>query len=146
MPVLESASLGTVEYGETDLIHFPLGLPGFEDERTFLPVSRPGEAPLLYLHSAITSDLFFLAIPVELVDPNYEVKLLEEYRAVLGLNDVAGPGRASDLLCLAVLCVPDEGPATANLLGPIVIHQTSHIGVQAIRDDARYSARHELFR
>jgi flagellar assembly factor FliW len=144
VPVLESASLGTVEYAENDLIHFPLGLPGFEDQRIFLPISRPGEAPLLYLHSAISSDLFFLAIPVELVDPNYEVKLLEEYRAVLGLNDVAGP--ATDLLCLAVLCVPDEGPATANLLGPIVIHQTNRIGVQAIRDDARYSARHELFR
>ncbi len=145
MPVLESTSLGTIEYGETDLIHFPLGLPGFEEESWFLPVSRPAEAPLVYLHSTRTPDLFFLAIPVELVDPHYEIKLLEEYRAVLGLNGLAGPGRASELLCLAVLCVPDEGPATANLLGPVVIHQTSRIGVQAIRDDARYSARHELF-
>lgn len=146
MPVLESTSLGTIEYGENDLVHFPLGLPGFEEEHSFLTVSRPGEAPLVYLHSARTSDLFFLAIPVELVDPSYEIKLLEEYRSVLGLNDLPGPGRATDLLCLAVLCIPDEGPATANLLGPIVIHQTSHIGVQAIRDDARYSARQELFR
>ena len=56
MPVLESPSLGPLEYRDEDVIRFPLGLPGFEQESLFLLVSRPDDAPVVYLQSVLTPE------------------------------------------------------------------------------------------
>lgn len=147
MPVLESPSLGPLEYRDEDVIRFPLGLPGFEQESLFLLVSRPEDAPVVCLQSVQTPGLFFLAISVELLDGTYELQLLDEYRLALGLmNSNAQPGSSLDLSCLALLCIPEGGGVpTANLAGPIVIHRENRLGVQAIREDARYATQHGLF-
>jgi flagellar assembly factor FliW len=49
--------------------------------------------------------------------------------------------RAGD--CLVLTAAPDGAPAV-NLLAPVVIHRTSRIAVQAVRQDSRYWRRHPL--
>jgi flagellar assembly factor FliW len=43
-----------------------------------------------------------------------------------------------------VVTLPASGPATANLLAPLVVNLAARLGVQAVRSDARYSHRHPL--
>jgi flagellar assembly factor FliW len=140
VPVLETKSLGTLIYQQADVIRFPLGLAGFEDRRNFLAVERPESHPLVFLQSIDQPDLFFVTVPVRRVDPAYELLVLDEYRTILGITDVS----STELLSLAIVCLPQSGPATANLLGPLVIHCPTGQAVQAIRDDQRYSATHPL--
>ena len=134
MQVLTTQRFGVVEYAEQSIIRFPWGMPGFEQEKAFLLLRREAMAPLVFLQSVAREDLCFVTLPVGLIDLEYELKLSPEEEQLLG---------SGDRLCLAVLCVGEQ--TSANLLGPIVIAETAGVGLQSIRDDARYSAQHSVF-
>ena len=134
-----SETFGTVEYDSSAVIAFPRGLPGFESERIFVPIERDCSKPLLFLQSVITPPLCFIAIPVESVDPAYQLRISDDDLQVIGVE----PGEAASLRCLALVCA-SEDRATANLLGPLVINSQNRQAVQAVRDDARYSVQHSL--
>jgi len=120
---------------------FPHGLPGFEQERNFSLVEEASRAPLLTIESETTPDLRFHALPVTLLDPAYELQLSHEDLAALGIEQVSG---GDQLLCLAILAAPENGPLSANLLAPVVINCTERLAVQAVRVDQRYSHCHRL--
>ncbi len=141
MALLDTRSFGPIQFQEEELVRFPFGLPGFEHETEFLPLDREDARPIIFLQSRHNPALFFLTLPVSAIDPEYELKLLPEHFEALGV----APGQAASLLCLAIVCMPDQGGPTANLLGPVVIDPASRTGIQAVRDDARYSALHPVF-
>jgi len=138
VPVLKTTSFGHLEYGPEDVIDFPEGLPGFEQERQFLLIERPEIHPVCLLQSVSTASLLFLCVPVAVIDPAYDLKVLPDYYSLLGWE--GGRAVPGAVTVLAILCWPERGPVTANLLGPLVIDREARRGVQAIRDDARYSA------
>ncbi len=138
MPILHTGSLGPVEYTSEDVIDFPEGLPGFDSERHFLLIIRPEVAPVYFLQSLDSPSLLFVTVPVAAIDPAYELKVLPDYYPILGWGE-SMPDPAN-LHVLAILCLPEQGPTTGNLLGPVVIDLERRRGVQAIRDDARYGA------
>lgn len=140
MPRIESKAFGALDYQQADVIEFPQGLVGFESHRHFLAIDRPQTKPLVFLQSIEQPDLFFVTIPPALVEPGYQLQLLDEHLAALGLSETS----SGEFLVLSVVCLPDSGTATANLLGPLVIHCPSGKGVQAVRDDRRYSALHPI--
>jgi flagellar assembly factor FliW len=127
----------SVESTRTIAVTFPGGLPGFEDRHRFQLIEHPDLAPLHLLQSEECAELCFLAIPCLALDPGYELALTETDRAVLGASD-------TDLLSLAILTIPAEGPPRANLLAPVVIDRASGVGVQAVREDQKYSHQHPL--
>jgi flagellar assembly factor FliW len=135
-----SDNFGVVEYDSSAVIAFPRGLPGFESERLFVPVEKEESKPVLFLQSLITPHLCFITLPMESIDPGYQLKISEEDLSVIGTE----LGRSASLRCLAVVCTAEDR-ATANLLGPLVINPESRQAVQAVRDDARYSVQHPLF-
>ncbi len=135
-----SKNFGIVEYEAGSVITFPRGLPGFESETLFVPVERDGSKPVLFLQSLVTPQLCFITLPIESVEPAYELKVSEEDLQLIGAAD----GMQASLRCLAVVCT-GHGRPTANLLGPVVINQETHQAVQAVRDDARYAVQHPLF-
>jgi flagellar assembly factor FliW len=140
LPRIETKAFGTLQYQTADLIEFPHGLLGFEEHRKFLAIDRPQSKPIVFLQSIEQPDLFFVTIPPAMVHPGYELQLLDEHLTALSLSETG----SAEFLVLSVVCLPDSGPATANLLGPLVIHCASGRGVQAVRDDDRYSAMHPI--
>ncbi|MBM3765804.1 MAG: flagellar assembly protein FliW [Acidobacteria bacterium] len=46
----------------------------------------------------------------------------------------------SSLACLAIVCLNNEGPPTANLLGPVILSRETRKGIQSVRDHRKYSA------
>ncbi len=128
--------------GESLVFTFPRGLPGFDLERGFRLCSDPQLDPLVRLESLKTNGLSFLAAPVELFDPDYELQLTHEDQEVLGVpGGILDP---VDFLCLALLAESDEGQWTANLLAPVVIYLPQGRSVQAVRHDASYSHCHPI--
>lgn len=137
MPRIET-SLGPLDYDDSAVVEFPVGLPGFEQQKRFLLVERPDLRPLVLLQSVDEPALRFLTMPVHTIDPAYHLSVSAEDLAVIG---VEGPEK---LLALAVICLREQQPPTANLLGPVVINQSMNRAVQSIRDDSAYSAHHPV--
>ncbi|MFN0100772.1 MAG: flagellar assembly protein FliW [Bryobacteraceae bacterium] len=140
MPSISTKQFGIVQFADEDVFEFPNGLPGFEAERRFLCIERPGLRPVVFLQSVEQTGLCFITLPARTVDPGYELEVAPDERNVLGLANAEAPVWEQSLACLAIVCMPPEGTPTANLLGPVVLSRETRKGVQAVRDDCRYSA------
>lgn len=123
-------------------IRFPFGLPGFENERRFEMIEHSPLAPLVLLQSEATAGLCFLTLPLAAVAPDYDLAVGEDACQALGLDPAEAA--AAGLLALVIVTVPEQGPATVNLMAPVVVNLAAGIGVQMVRQDQRYSHRHPL--
>ena len=122
-------------------VYFPRGLPGFEDQNRFVLIEREALAPIVLLQS-VAADLRFLAVSVWIADPGYQIGITEDDLSALSLVRQPQPG--DGVVCLAILSPAEGERFTANLLAPVVVNPQTRIGVQAVRNDARYSHRFTL--
>src|SRR4051812_10135568 len=91
MPQMPTKYFGPVEYAETDVVQFPLGLPGFDAETRFLMMEPKDSAPLIFLQSVGQPGLCFLTLPVLAVDPQYRLAVAAEDLELLGLDPIQAP-------------------------------------------------------
>jgi flagellar assembly factor FliW len=147
MPEIQTKYFSSTEYQPDAVFHFPAGLPGFEEEHSFVFLERPDTDPLLFMQSTSNPDLCFVLLPVLAVDPKYRLGFTPEDRAVLRLAEERDPEIGMDILCGAVVCAGDESrpTPTANLLAPIVVNLRQRIGLQMIQTQSGYSHQHPLF-
>jgi flagellar assembly factor FliW len=144
MPLVNTRRFGSIEYDESWVVSFPCGLPGFENETRFVLLERPEWAPIVFLQSLAGAELCFLAAPVGALDPAYSLSVTREDLQRLSLDEERQPVADQQVLCLALLCAPENGPLTGNLLAPVVVNLRTRIAVQAVRADARYSHQHAI--
>jgi flagellar assembly factor FliW len=137
MPQIQTRDLGPLDYDVSAMLHFPFGLPGFEGEKSFLLIENATAAPVLFLQSTETPALCFLTIPVQVVDPGYQIGMTEEDAGTVGI------GR-QDVAVLAILASNSRGDLTANLLAPVIVNLATKIGLQAVRPDTGYSHQHPV--
>lgn len=139
---LKSTRLGELDIDEKQVIDFPGGIPGFEDERRFAIIPLGDEAVFFYMHSLADPDIcLMLAVPFVFF-PDYEVELPEEELETLGVEGEDG----DHLAVFVVLTVPEDfKKTTANLLGPVVINTATRTGIQFVPAASRYTVRHPIF-
>ena len=116
------------------MLTFPAGLPGFDGQTLFTVVEKPELAPIVFLQSLNSPELCFLAAPVGAVEP--QLCLGADSRGSRTSRlwiPRANPYPTSTVLSLALVCAPENGPLTANLLAPVVINLHTRIAVQAVR-------------
>lgn len=140
---IDTPRFGTVTFAQEEVIEFPSGLPGFEQEQEFLLVEPEASRPLCFLQSVRNPALSFVCAPAALVQPGYEGSLSRMDREILVAPEPVLA--AQKLEWLAILCFERPEQPTANLLGPIVLRRDLGLGLQSVREDSRYSARHPLF-
>lgn len=136
---IDTKYFGQVECEPADLLTFPKGLFGFEEEREFLLIPFPGEGSLYSFQSVKTPGLAFVA-----VDP---FKLLEGYAPVLQPAELSelGVTESTDLFFYALCAVKSPaGDSTVNLRCPIAINGDSRRAMQVILEDRQYGMRHLL--
>jgi flagellar assembly factor FliW len=143
MPEFDTTHFGRISYETDSAFYFPGGLPGFEQVRSFLPLSFPDSQPLIFLQSLEEPGLCFITLPVLAADPGYRLEVSPEDLAGIGMPVKVQPKIGADVLCLAVLSLREGGP-TANLLAPIVVNLRNRRGVQAIAPGGGYSHQHAL--
>ena len=105
MPATETTNFGTIFFAPESVFEFPLGLPGFEDRRKFVPVQNPRTAPILFLQSLEEPSLCFTTLPILVVDPRYRLRMMEQDLEILRFPADYQPRIGSDVLCLAVLSI-----------------------------------------
>jgi flagellar assembly factor FliW len=134
MPTCQTKFHGRITYQPEQVLHIPAGLFGFPGETEFLLLELPSARPIAFVQSIRTPGLCFITLPAQIVDPAYRLALKPGDAGALGYSDDALPVMGKDVLCLALLTIGHEGPATANLLAPLVINIVRHRGAQVIVD------------
>ena len=139
---LQTKYFGEIEYDADDILTFPNGLYGFDDEHEFLLIPFEGSAgSLLCLQSRTTPTLAFILMDPFALQPDYLPILPKAELSALGANK-------SDELCYYVMCVVKQpiGDSTVNLKCPVAINPTTRVSVQVILDTNEYEMRHRLSR
>ncbi len=126
------------------MFEFPSGLPAFLSEKRFVPIESPQHSPLLFLQSMTRPSLCFLALPIQVVDPEYRLAVAAEDLVSLELVPGRQPELETEVAVLVLVSLRDGLPPTANLMAPIVVNLKTRRALQAIRQDAVYSHQHPL--
>jgi flagellar assembly factor FliW len=144
MPLVHTRRFGVLECADSSILTFASGPPGFADQTRFALVEQPDLAPVVFLQSLHSAELCFLAAPATVLLADYDLAMTREDLERLGLSTSRQPTPGREVLCLALLCAPENGPMTANLLAPVVVNRETRAAVQAVRADARYSHQHPV--
>lgn len=131
---------GQVEYCAEEVLRFPNGLFGFEEERDFLLLPFAGSAgTLLCFQSLATPGLAFVAMNPFSLKPDYAPVCPPPELEQLGA------ARSQDL-CWYAFCVVRSpvSRSTVNLKCPIAVNENTGTAVQVILEDGRYEMRHPL--
>ncbi len=128
-------------YSKEDVITFPSGIPGFENNKEFVLVQIPDYAPFEWLVCVDGTRLRFALVNPMLFLPDYSPKMVKGQIEELKIE------KPEDVLLYVIVTIK-ENPAnsTANLVGPIVVNKRSKIGKQIIVEDERYSTQEPIFR
>jgi flagellar assembly factor FliW len=159
MPICETKFHGPISFEPEQVLQVPAGLFGFPEETEFLLLELPSSRPIVFMQSVRSSALCFISLPVQVIDPDYQLSIRDEdlkqfgYRAdsaqaapresVVRESVNGPPVMGKDLLCLALLSTGEKRTTTANLLAPIVIDIANHHGMQVIVN-LPYSHQHAL--
>lgn len=137
---LRSKYFHDIDYAQEDIIHFPNGLFGFEEEHEFLLLPFEGsDGTLLSLQSIQTPALAFVVMNPFALRPDYAPELTEEELRLLHVE-------RSQELCFYTLCVVREpvGDSTLNLKCPLALNIDRREAIQVILETDDYHMRHRL--
>ena len=136
---IHTTRFGPLEVASERVIHFPLGLLGFETQQRFLLIDSDEIAPMRWLQSVDEPALAFLVVEPHLFFPDYQVKLSADDRKVLDL------GADEDFAVANLVVIPDDpSQMTVNLMGPLVMNADKRLGKQMVLHDSGYSTRQRL--
>ena len=137
----DTLRFGPIEVEDEKVIHFPEGIPAFEQEHEFGIIPYDEESPYVFLQSLKTPDLAFLMTMPFIFFPDYEFELDDENQQKLGLE------RQEDMLLYVLLTIPQGRvqDMTANLVAPLVINVANQQGRQLVLEHSPYQTKHRLF-
>jgi flagellar assembly factor FliW len=120
-------------------VHLPMGIPGFEQFKSYLLLANPAELPFAWLRVADRASLAFVVINPFIVMPDYAPDIPGADVEFLDLKE------PTDALLFSIVTLRGPNRATLNLKGPLVINRHTHIGKQVIIANANdYSVEHPL--
>lgn len=137
-----TSRLGTIEYGDEDLVIVRHGMIGFPSLERFLIVQHRAGSPFRWLLSVDDPMTAFLITDPVLFVPEYSPEVSEAQVSEIGLDAMSAH------LVYTVVNIPKGQPEemTLNLAGPVVINPANMLGKQLVLEDAKYSLRHKVVR
>ncbi len=137
---ISTRQFGEVEIDEQKIIHIPLGIPGFRDQKRYVFLQKKETEPFLLFQCMDDPDLSFVVLDPVKIMPDYtiEKKDLEK--------NVAWDLENDELSCFVIVTIPHGNPEamTANFMAPLVINNRLKQGLQLILQNSSYSHKHKL--
>ncbi|MBQ6207010.1 MAG: flagellar assembly protein FliW [Oscillospiraceae bacterium] len=129
---------GEIAYEKDELLTFPKGLYGFEDEQAFLLLPFAENGTLFSLQSVKTPQLAFILMDPFSLDGGYAPVLQEDELEFLNVE------RSEDLFYYVMCVVKDPVPeSTVNMRCPVAINDGG-TGLQVILENTSWHMRHQL--
>ncbi|MFO1444419.1 flagellar assembly protein FliW [Bacillus sp. Bva_UNVM-123] len=130
---------GEVEINETEIVHFPQGIPSFLDEQQFYIMPFADDSSFFIMQSVKTPALAFVVVSPFDFFQNYSINLSDPIIEALEIE------KQEDVVVFAILTIAEPFQnTTANLQGPIVINEAKKFGKQVILSDSPYQTKHLL--
>lgn len=128
---------GEIEITDDELFNFPKGIPGFENEKSFVIIHNDDKNfPFQWLQSIENTDLAFVTINPFSIMPDYEVEISDDEVEILNIEEIA------DVFLLCIVVVPEDfSKISANLLAPIIFNTKNHMAKQVTMNTNRYKVR-----
>lgn len=121
-------------------IHFPHGIPGFEEVKDYELRSYKQFCPFLFMNAMNDADLGFVCTDIFFLRQDYEANISTQILEHL---------RCKNMENLALLSIVTVGQTaeetTANLLSPILINMEDRLGMQIILENSNYSIRYPIW-
>ena len=125
---LETEKIGRIEYSADMVFDMPLGLYGFEDEKTFVLYESRNVTPFVWLQSLRSSHLAFLLINPQMIRSEYILKARRE--------DLMGLHIEKEADCRVYVIASIHGGnvqnITLNMQGPLVFNMAQKKAQQII--------------
>lgn len=136
---IQTNYFGEVEYSREDVITFPAGLYGFEEEKEYLLIPFDGSSILYSLQSVKTPMLSFILVHPFSLDPGYAPVLQPEELKTLKVEK-------SEDLYYYVLCSlkKPSSESTVNMRCPVAINPDAQEAMQVVLEDDRWQMRQRL--
>ena len=141
MKELATKALGTIEVSPQQIIDFPDGLFGFQEQKSFALVEESADSPFKWLQSVNDSDLAFVIIQPDLfLKSKYIPGVSATDLQSLHLYDI------KESLIFVIVTIPENNPSkmTANLQGPILINPKERIARQVISSNEKHVLRYPI--
>ena len=138
---VKTTRFGELQVNEKDIINFPEGLLGFENNKKFFVVD-PGDATLiLWLQALDDEKIAFPIIEPKIFKPDYIAKLMPADMRSIEIENI------TDTRIYTILTIPaNVTEMSANLKAPIVINNTKKVAKQIVLQDSKLSVTHEMYK
>jgi flagellar assembly factor FliW len=136
--------LHTSRFGEIDIeiekvLTFPLGIPGFEDKRSFIMLQLDLDIPFSFLQSVEDGELAFLVTDPFLYFPEYQFDLPE------GIQEEMTIQQPEEIMIRSIVSIDLQTQEFAlNLLAPVIVNTKGKIGKQVILHQSSYKTKHPI--
>ena len=139
---LHTKHFGKIEVEKENIITFPDGIPGFEEEKQFTIIQNPDEnLPFHWLQAINEGDLAFVIMNPFIFRPDYDIKISEGVVNKLNIES------KEQISIWTIVRVPEKvEDMTANLSAPIVINNEEKLGKQVALENSPYGKRHEVIK
>jgi flagellar assembly factor FliW len=128
-----------VQAAPSGVLRMPAGLLGFEHVKNYELLGSREEAPFMWLRMEDDPNLAFLVIEPGYVVEDYQPDISEAEVEFLGLSN------ADDAWVLNIVTLHNDGKATVNLKGPILINRHTLVAKQVVPLNApEFSLQHPL--
>lgn len=142
MREIETRYFGTVGIEEEKIIHFPAGIPGFEEYKDYTIIYDidSEEEPFFSWLQCVTEK--GLAFPI--VNP---FRVAEDYNPTVedALLEPLGEFETEDLVVFLLATVPEDvKKATVNMKAPLLFNTKNRQAMQIIAENEDYEIKHML--
>ncbi|MDO9161568.1 MAG: flagellar assembly protein FliW [Methylococcaceae bacterium] len=136
---IKSSLLGEQVIDPNSIIHFPNGIPGFEDQTRFKLFHQENNPIIFWLQSLDDELLTFSVASPALFNINYNLTLTDEEEQTLALDN------AEDIIVLILLHKdedsqsPQQPTIKGSIKAPLIINSAKRIGLQKVLSNVEQS-------
>ena len=136
---IKTAYMGEITIDPSQILNFEHGIPGFEEETTFVLLPLEENSIFQILQSTKTESLaFILTIPYEIVS-DYSFNMDEATVKALDIKN------ENEVAVFVIVSLKDTlANSTVNLKAPIVLNTNNKKAKQVILDNEGFAIRHKL--
>lgn len=137
--IIKTAYMGEMTIDPTSILSFEYGIPGFEEEKSFIMLPIEENSIFQVLQSIKTKNLAFIITSPYAVTENYYFDLDEATVHALEIKD------EKEVAVFGLVSLKDKlENSTINLKAPIVLNTSNNKAKQVILDNDRFAIRHKI--
>ena len=137
---LQTRHFGVIDVNEKEALHFPAGIPGFENVKQYILLGKQeNESPFFWLQSLDNPELAFVVVDPFYIKDDYYVDVDDEEIEEIHIED------KENILILAIVTIPEDiTKMTVNLKAPVLINLKNNMGKQVVMKDDTFPVKYYI--